>query len=373
MSPEMRNAHPIALVTLALMFLCAPFLLQTVAQEPQTPSAASTTAPAPSTPLVELVRSLAWPVSALVMAFAFRRPIAAFVTALGTRVTKLSVFKVELELVPATSATSTPLLDDIRTATTSAPISDSSRMMLEQVQSGTLADYATIDIGTGDEWLTSRLFIAATMLERMRGLQVMVFLESTTTTHERFVAVAPVQVVRWSLAQRYAYLEAAWARAYLELFPQAPVAGAALPQGAMWPPDPRTTMTAQPIVTSNTGALDAWAARQLVGRFINSLQRPATLPPTSDGWVLLHKTVEERAEWVTTPLLRDLLPRETFAAWSDAFQDAPRAKRTRAVLRRSTPFVALTRGDREFVRLVNRKAFVEEIVAPLADEPEASA
>lgn len=194
MSPEMRNAHPIALVTLALMFLCAPFLLQTVAQEPQTPSAASTTAPAPSTPLVELVRSLAWPVSALVMAFAFRRPIAAFVTALGTRVTKLSVFKVELELVPATSATSTPLLDDIRTATTSAPISDSSRMMLEQVQSGTLADYATIDIGTGDEWLTSRLFIAATMLERMRGLQVMVFLESTTTTHERFVAVAPVQV-----------------------------------------------------------------------------------------------------------------------------------------------------------------------------------
>ena len=183
MSPEMRNAHPIALVTLALMFLCAPFLLQTVAQEPQTPSAASTTAPAPSTPLVELVRSLAWPVSALVMAFAFRRPIAAFVTALGTRVTKLSVFKVELELVPATSATSTPLLDDIHTATTSAPISDSSRMMLEQVQSGTLADYATIDIGTGDEWLTSRLFIAATMLERMRGLQVMAHLPALFFVH----------------------------------------------------------------------------------------------------------------------------------------------------------------------------------------------
>jgi hypothetical protein len=63
------------------------------------------------------------------MTFAFRRPIGAFVTALGTRVAEPSVFKVELELVPATSAPSTLLLDDIRTATTSAPISDSSRLI----------------------------------------------------------------------------------------------------------------------------------------------------------------------------------------------------------------------------------------------------
>jgi hypothetical protein len=33
---------------------------------------------------------------------------------------KLSLFKVELELLPERAATSTPLLDDIRTATTAA-------------------------------------------------------------------------------------------------------------------------------------------------------------------------------------------------------------------------------------------------------------
>ena len=68
---------------------------------------------------VELVKALAWPVLVLVVAVVFRRPLALFLGALGSRVTKLSIFKVELELVPATSATSTPLLDDIRAATSS--------------------------------------------------------------------------------------------------------------------------------------------------------------------------------------------------------------------------------------------------------------
>jgi hypothetical protein len=373
----MSRARSIALSMIALMIVGAPFVVDPEAQEPRTaPAGPAAGAPVERTLAVELVRAVAWPVTALVMAFAFRRSIAAFVAALGTRVTKLSVFKVELELVPATSAISTPLLDDIRTATTSAPISDSSRMMLDQVQMGAPADYATIALGTGDEWLTSRLFIAAAMLERMRTLQVMVFIESTTTTDQRFLSVAPVQVVRWALARRYPHLEAAWARAYLAIFPAGLPPGApVLPQGAVWPPDPRTMMMQPPLVTSNTGAMDPWAARQIVARFVDSVQRPMTATPGTvrQEWVLLHGTVEERADWVTSELLREILPSETFSAWTDAFLDAPRAKRTRAVLRRITPFVALTQGDREFVRLVNRRAFLEDIVAPLADEPETAA
>ncbi len=102
-------------------------------------------------------------------------------------------------------------------------------------------------------------------------------------------------------------------------------------------------------------------------------QPDVTEPPeTPAGWTPVGGR-EERAEYINAEFLRAILPLEAFTAWSDAFDDAPRAKRTRAVLRRPSSFVALTQGDREFVRLVNRKALVEEVVAPLADEPEAGA
>ena len=47
-----------------------------------------------------------------------------------------------------------------------------------------------------------------------------------------------------------------------------------------------------------------------------------------------------------------------------------RGERTRAVLRRPTDFVALVEGDREFTRLTNRGALLEDIAAVLGEEPE---
>jgi hypothetical protein len=80
--------------------------------------------------------------------------------------------------------------------------------------------------------------------------------------------------------------------------------------------------------------------------------------------------VEERAEWVTRQLLGELLPADTFRAWTDELRDGSRARLTRAVLRRTGSFVALTEGDREFVRLVRRGALREDLAAAAATEPE---
>ena len=341
-------------------------------------------ASAPATPastgalsVVELVKALAWPIVALVIAGGFRRPIAQFVSALGSRITKLSLFKVEL--VPASAATITPLLDDIRTATNPAAISDSSRMMLEQVQSGTPADYALVSLGQGEEWLTSRLYIAAVMMERMRGVKAFVFVERTSTTERRFVAVAPVRQLRWALSRRYPWLEAAWLRGLVSLYPQGlPANVPALPVGAKWPPDPRTLAMPQQLIVSDTGGFEARQARQLVSGLIESLQRDSTppdpqQPPRESEWVTLRTTTQERATWVTRELLGSLLPQSAFDAWANGMRDAPRARRTRAVLRGAAPFIALLEGDREFSRLVNRQALLEEIATSLGEEPEEAA
>jgi hypothetical protein len=247
------------------------------------PAQTQPTPPPLSSPWVALVSALAWPVAAIVMAFAFRRALSDFLSGLATRVTKLSAFKIEFELATAPSAVTSPLLDDIRTATSSAAISDSTRMMLEQAQSTLPADFAVINLGTGHEWITSRLFIASVMLDRMRGVKVFVFLESVPGTARRFLAVAPLSLVRWSLAQRFPWLEAGWLRAYLSVFPATPLGAATLPENAAWLPDPRILdMTPTPI-ESSSGALNSWQARQVVSQFITFLQAPTSEASNPQG------------------------------------------------------------------------------------------
>jgi hypothetical protein len=366
LTAAVRRFAAVAVVALSSFATC-------VAAEPGQAAPSNVTPAAVSTPAVELVKALAWPAVAILVAVIFRRAIAGFVSALGSRVTKLSLFKVELELVPASAATSTPLLDDIRTQTNPALISDSTRMMLDQVQSGAPADFALVALGTGNEWITSRLYIAAVMMERMRNVKVFVFVERAPTTERRFVAVASVKHLRWALARRYVWLEVALTRSLLSVFPPAyPSNAPQLPAGATWSHDPRTISLPQPVITSDTGALDPWQARQVVSSFIDSLQLPQPPPPQlpANEWVTVHGTVYERAAWVTRELLSSLLPQDAFRAWSNALRDSPRAHLTRAVLRRHSPFVALVEGEQEFVRLVNRQALVDEIAASLGEEPE---
>jgi hypothetical protein len=334
-------------------------------------------------PAVELGRALAWPAAAVVIAILLYRPLNIFVRAIGSRITKLSLFKVELELLAERAATSTPLLDDIRSASTAAQINDSKIMMLEQVQSGTPADYAVVAIGNGEQWLTSRLYIALIMMQRMRGVQVFVFLERTANTEQKLVAVAPINQLRWALAQQYPWLEAAWVRANtagLMALAVPPVQAAAQPQPLSCNlPDPRAQHIFSGLITSDTGGFPPYNASQMLQHFIASLQQVAQpLKPLQEPaeWAPLvdrttgNTVAYERANWVTSSLLEALLSQETFFSSVNELRDLPRAKQTRAVLRRVADFVAVTQGNEKFVRLLNRRTLLEDIASALGEEHE---
>jgi hypothetical protein len=286
---------------------------------------------------VEIVRILAWPITALILLVAFQEPLTAFLNGLGRRITKLSLFKVELELQPAKPAASLPLFDEIRTAANAATINDSSRMMLVQVQSGEPADYAEISLGNGTEWLTSRLYIAAVMMERMRGLKCLVFVDRASATERRFVAIAQVSQLRWALAQRYPWLEAAW----LQSIP------VAVPLVAT---DPKTMLATSQIVRSGAGAFDPQEARTLVGNFIGALQVTGALPAgaATNEWTGLRDGTWERAEWINRELLATLLPPQTFRAHANDQPATSQPERTRAVLRCHAPYIALIDNEHEF-------------------------
>ena len=128
-------------------------------------------------------------------------------------------------------------------------------------------------------------------------------------------------------------------------------------------------------IESSNGALNPWQARQVVSQFITLLQESVVLgpsnpaPSSSDASVVvsapaqaqmqpsvtLGSTTQERASWVTRGLLETLLPPDAFDLWADEGRDAPRMRRTRSVLRRAAPFVALVQGDREYVRHTQKR------------------
>jgi hypothetical protein len=119
--------------------------------------------------------------------------------------------------------------------------------------------------------------------------------------------------------------------------------------------------------------LEPSLARRIASSFIELLQQNNFPGPAANKqeWVKLKDVTFERGKYVTRELLASLLPQPAFGAWSNALRDSSRAQRTRAVLRRPTDFVALVEGDREFTRLTNRRALLEDIAAVLGEEPEA--
>ncbi|WP_426161793.1 hypothetical protein [Pseudoduganella sp. R-34] len=358
-----------AVATLLMLAAYALIAGQAAAQHPAFTDGVRS-GPDANSSLVGIVKALAWPVVALAMGIVFYRPITLFVAALGSRITRLSLFKVELELVPAAPATTMPLLDNIRSATLAAEIADSSSAMLDQVQIQTPADYVLVMLGDGTEWLTSRLFIAIVMVERMRGVKACVFVERSANSERSFLAVATIRELRQALTRRYPWLEVAWLQSLLSIYPGLPP----IAPNTEWHPDPKRISAGGPPQLNESGSFTPYDARSIVARFIESLQRNEMNPDPGQvyietEWVSLRSS-KERAQWVSRELLATLLPNAAFEAWAPNLRDAPRAQLTRAVLRRPGPFVALVDGNREFSRLTNRGALLEETAAKLGEEPD---
>jgi hypothetical protein len=302
--------------------------------------------------LVEVIKAIAWPFFTLLVAIMFYAPARRFLEAVSARATKLSIFKIEFELLAAAKSSSSPSLDAIRRPE-GALVGDSSQMLFQQAQDASPADYASIDIGSGDEWLTSRLFIGAAMLERMRGVKCLVFIGRDQAPEGRLLAIAPLRRVRWALAQQQPWLETAFAVAYAEAHLNAEVPH--LPSISSI----HALRPDQSYIKSLNGGLEPWRAGKLVKRFIQLVQDAPG--KTDDEWISLSGGRMEHASWVTTSLLHKILDSDAFEMWTFEDLDRPRAERAKAILRRKGRFVAVVNSDRRFLRLIDRYALLEDL------------
>jgi hypothetical protein len=193
------------LPTLAFVLMFA----QQVPQTQQTPTSRIELSVQPSsseparTTVADVIRDLAWPIAALVGLVVLRKPLSEFVSALGGRATKFSAVGVELELSVARQPRreTASFLEQVRDPTRSM-VQDSSSAIQEQIAVREPVDFIVVDLEDGHAWLTSRLYILAEMMPRMRGVKAIAFVNSAPSGPQRFVGVASASQVRWAPSPR---------------------------------------------------------------------------------------------------------------------------------------------------------------------------
>ncbi len=311
---------------------------------------------------VPLINDLAWPTVVVIVLIVFRKPLADFLRGITGRVTKFSItqiFSVELSLPEASHPIfDQNLLGKLQELASGEVISDSLKWLLEEIKSDKSLDYMIVDLGKGQKWLTSRLFIFALMLERMRGLRCLVFLGTRGNVPRSFVGIAFPDEVRWALARKYSWLEDAYVGAQYVLYEL-----------------DKPSQQRQPVpIFSKKGALEPFKASLLFSTFVSRLQdwekdKDHSPEPASE-WVRIEKeqgsrSYWERANWIDEARLESDLGDALHTSeevWYKDSLDTSQVRRAQALLRRKGSFfVALVDRKGVFKSLIDREALLEQV------------
>ncbi len=159
---------------------------------------------------IQLITVLVWPTVVVIVLIVFRKPLADFLRGITGRVTKFSItqlFAVELSLPEASVVPFDQLVKVSQEMASGELPSDSLINLQNAIGKDVPLGYLIVDLGAGQEWLTSRLFILTLMLKRMQGLRCVVFLGTHCNVPRSFVGIALPDEVRWALARQYPWLE----------------------------------------------------------------------------------------------------------------------------------------------------------------------
>ncbi|MGH9871287.1 MAG: hypothetical protein ACRD9S_02340 [Pyrinomonadaceae bacterium] len=349
----------IVMTTLALTFF---------AQVAEKAAAASPTASPPSSGLTAtldiaaVISAVFWPIVVLVILLVYRKKIPSLVQGIAGRITKLGFAGISFELAKATAFAPdwTAGALDLRQKATALQVNDSTAASFsKQLMEGGTADYAEVNLGTGQEWLTSRLLIMAIVFARMKGIQCLVFVETAGNVRRCFVGWADPEKIRWALARHYPWLEQAYASAYSETM-SSPIAFIVTNQGGIGqqfsPRDPGPTL-------------------ELIQKFLLNIQLayvPTAAPPNLDEWIPVDPATNtyEHASWINSEGLEQLLGNDLHdsAVRSSELRSRTQKERLRIVLSLPERFQAVVKDDQRFEYLLDRSVLLEQVAEKLSSE-----
>lgn len=306
---------------------------------------------------VDVLQALTWPVVALVAIVLLRPHLGRALEAIGGRTTKVSVLNIlALDLAPAPVAAldwrvqyDTGLID-LRQLTSANVFDSYANSLFEQLLAPTPAEVAVINLGKGNKWLTSRLYMFAILLEQQRGVRCLVFTETRDGITNRLLGLANPEVVWRALAAEDPELVNAYERALR----------GALGRVGWKPLAPRAR-------------LDPRQASMVARLFLDDIQRRARPPKqverywqsfTSDG-----ATMWERTSWIDPRDLPgdldEVIDRTAFVVEN---RNTRPAGRVRDVLLHRSQLVAIVDEHRRYEYIVDRAAMLDDAVRQILVE-----
>lgn len=308
--------------------------------------------------IAALVSAVLWPFFLVTAALLFRDRLVEMAKLLAPRIKSLSIGGVSFEFTEARPLSLQMAgAVDLRHAGQSGDVNDSTlRSFYEQITEPSGLDYAVVDLGAGSEWLTSRLFILSVILARMRGLKALVFVETAGHIRRRFVGASECDKVRWRLAMRFPWLEAALAHAEASVWP------VPLPPPASYP--------TSPLVSNEDGRLELLPgnpepAANLLRSFLREIQGDATPALPAEEWVTLPGAASkiEHARWLTASDLEQIMgpALDQSSINLTELYCADEVCKARLFVSHTMRWVPLTREERVFDRLVDRLTIIEAV------------
>lgn len=303
-----------------------------------------------------VVPAIAWPLAVIVLLM--RNSIAGALSGIVSRITKFSLAGIGVEMEVTAKASSTEAIDEIRDIAQDAAFPESSRQLKASLADQTPADYAVVNLGTGEQWLTSRLYLLASFAARMRSIRLVVFV-GTKATQSLYLGAVASDRLQWALASRFPWLEIAFCNAYQQISVATPV---------------QTMERGDPPVGAD-GRLSDSGFSQFVQSFRQALQVRDGSPPArlgsnapAVGWTRIGSAVWERGSWVTENLLVDLLGldfRKPAVTRTLATSDEEVVK---AVLRSDSDLVPVVDDQGVLRGVIRRRDVINRIARRLAED-----
>ena len=330
---------------------------------------------------VSLLEHAIWPVTLLVMVLVLRRQIGDFLSAIGGRITQVSVMSVTIDLAVATE-TVPPWQgiggEDVRGLVVAQQVNDSYFNTLRQsLQVPGTADFFVVDLKSDGrkEWLTSRLYLFTYVLSRIKGVRSIVFTATRGDVARSFLGIVGTEELLSALATAEPWLQVARLQVEANRPGVPPIVGMP-PQPAspaVLPADPPNATIPIDIeewwrgMRANPWQSDPLSISQQFLTLVQQVQLVDTPDPEGD-WLQLPDTpgqdkTWEHATWIKASDLTDGMLRDAVQTDGYVLEDHSwsAAERVRAVARTQSDFVALLGPNRRFERLVDRRSLLEEI------------